>query len=471
MAKRMTAILTLLLLGAGTLGAAEAVFYPVESAAPGEWFLRSVVPGRKKYEKHYLDRLDKLAPPERRAAFADALLRTLDELSVSNREEDAAIEKALDWRPGDFTFHNSRFYWRTGCTSWMVMPDASETGAAMLQKNRDYHGQNLLSIRIFRAMPGRYKVVTVGDLWNSGAGAVMNEKGLMIVQNDGPGGEPALTRFGVNCVYVLRLLAEKCASAAEAEAMLRELHARGVVRGASIYLIADPDRGFVVEVTSRRFAAAEVNFGFEARANNFLLPGMASFKGTVRSREDFLNGENRRYTATTFFASRLREKGSLSPRDLMDCSRLRDPEAEKNKWRQICMKHTIASTLFVPDRAYPEMLSTTFIAVGPPRHAVYLPVPMGVTEFPEELADGDMGLLAFALREKYGLDHEHLGRFEALERELMDEHCAAREKARKLLRDNRRTEAAELLTGNFRRQFLRVREFMTGELERAQSAK
>ena len=464
MAKRNGLIAALLLSIAGTLGAAEPVFYPVESAAPGEWFLRSVAPGRKKYEKHYLDRLDKLAPPEQRAAVADALLRTMDEVSVSNREEDAAIEKALNWRSGDFTFHNSRFYWRTGCTSWLVMPDASATGAAMLQKNRDFGGQNLISVRLFRATPGRYKVLTVGDLWNSGAGAVMNEKGLMIVQNDGPGGEPGLTKFGVNCVYVLRLLAEKCATAAEAEAMLRELHARGVVRGASIYLVADPDRGFVVEVTSRRLAAAEVNFGFEARANNFLLPGMASFKRMVRSREDFLNGENRRYAAMEFFAARLREKGALSPADLMACSRLRDPEAEKNKWRQICMKHTIASTLLVPDRACPEMLSTAFVAVGPPRHAVYLPIFMGVTEFPEELADGDLGLAAFALREKYGLDHGNLGRFEALERELMDEHFTVREEARRLLRDNKRREAAELLTANFRRQFLRVRAFMAAEL-------
>ena len=337
----------------------------------------------------------------------------------------------------------------------------------MLQKNRDFGGQNLISVRLFRATPGRYKVLTVGDLWNSGAGAVMNEKGLMIVQNDGPGGEPGLTKFGVNCVYVLRLLAEKCATAAEAEAMLRKLHARGVVRGASIYLIADPERGFVVEVTSRRLAAAEVGFGFEARANNFLLPGMASFKGMVRSREDFLNGENRRCAAIEFFAARLREKGTLSPSDLMACSRLRDPEAEKLKWRQICMKHTIASTLFVPDRAYPEMLSTVFIAIGPPRHTIYLPVPMGVTEFPEELADGEMGLLAFSMRDKYGLDHVHLDRFKALERELMSEHFMTCEEALKLLRVNRRKEAAALLTQNFRRQFAKARNFIRHELETA----
>ena len=449
------------------LGAAEPVFYPVENAFPGEWFLRSITPGRAKYEKYYRDRLDKLAPPERRADVAEAFLRLMDDVAASNRDENAAIEKALGWRPGDFTYHNIRFYAKIGCTSWMVLPDASATGAVMLQKNRDYGGQELLALRIFRAMPGRYKIAVMGDLWSSGACAVMNEKGLMIVQNDGPGWESRLSRLGIGCVSMLRLLAEQCADVAEAEAMFRELHARGIVGGSSIYLVADPDRGVVIEATGRHLAVAPVDFGFEARANNFLLPGMSGLNQALRPRDDFLNGENRRFTATTFLASRLREKGLLSPRDLMDCSRLRDPETAKRKLRQVCMKHTIMSTLFVPDRAYPEMLSTVFIAIGPPRHTVYLPIPMGVTEFPEELADGDMGLLAFAIRDKYGLDHPHLDRFEALENELMAEHFAVCGEARKLLRQHRRGEAAELLTKNFRKQFAKVRDFLHRELETA----
>ena len=456
------------ILAALAVDAEEVVFYPVDDAAPGEWFLRSIASGRPKYEKNYRDRLDKLAPPEQRAAHAEAFLRLMDDVAVSNRDENAAIEKALGWRPGDFTYHNMRFYAKVGCTSWMVLPDASATGAVMLQKNRDYGGQKLLALRIFRAKPGRYKIAMMGDLWCTGACAVMNEKGLMIVQNDGPGWESRLSRYGIGCISMLRLLAEQCADVAEAEALFRKLHTRGIVGGSSIYLIADLDRGVIIEATGRHLAVAPVDFGFEARANNFLLPGMSGLNKALRPRDDFLNGENRRFTASTFLASRLRDKGNLSPRDLMDCSRLRDPETEKRNLRQICMKHTIAGTLFVPDRAFPEMLSTVFIAIGPPRHTVYLPVPMGATEFPEELADGDLGLVAFALRDKSGLDDpSHLGRFEALENELMDEYAATCEKARLELRANRRKEAAELLTQNFKRQFMKVRTFLQRELAAA----
>jgi len=445
--------------------AQDAVFYPVDLTKPGEWFLRSIESGRKKHEKHYLDRLDKLAPRAERAAHVEAYFRMLDELAESNRVEDAAIEKALNWLPGDFTYHNDKFYRRTGCTSWMVTPSASSTGVSMLQKTRDYTGQNLLSIRLYRSAPARYKIITVGDLWSSGAGAVMNEKGLMIVQNDGPAAWEKCTRkVNTGCVFMLRYLAEQCADTAEAEAKLRKLYAAGVIRGSDLYLLADLNRGVVIETTSRSVASASVDFGFEVRANTFLLPGMASTANAARKQDVFLNGENRRFSAGEFLGGRLREKGLLSPLDLIACSRLRDPEMEKNKWRQVCMKNTIASTLMVPDRSYPDMLSAVFIAIGPPRHTIYLPVPIGVTEFPEELANGDMGLLAFQLREKYGLDHPHLPRFNAVEKELTEEFFAVRDQARILLRQDRRQEAAELLTGVFKKQFLRVRAFLKQEL-------
>ena len=450
---------------AAVLCSQEPVFYPVETSRPGEWFLRSIESGRAKYEKHYLDRLDKLAPQAARRRFAEDFHRMLDEQAVSNREEDAAIETALKWNPGDFTFHNHRFYWKTGCTSWMVAPDASATGAAMLQKNRDYSGQNLLSVRMYRAMPGRYKIVTVGDLWNTGAGAVMNEKGLMIVQDDGPYWEAVDRRIFTGCTFMLRFLAEQCADAVSAEKLLRKIHAAGVLSSPCIYLIADPDRGFVVETTARHYAAVPVTFGFEARANSFLLPGMTSLSPAARPQAKFLDGENRRFSANEFLGARLRKNGLLSPLDLMACARLRDPEMEKKNWRQVCQARTLASTLMVSDRSYPEVLGAVFIAIGPPRNTVFLPVPFGTTEFPEELANGDMGLLAFAIREKYGLDHDRFPQYAALEKELAEEFFTAREKARILLRQGRRREARKMLTQLFRKQFIRVRTFLKQELE------
>ena len=46
---------------------------------------------------------------------AGALLTAIALCIPSNRREEEAIEKALNWPKGDFTWHNNKFYTRTGC--------------------------------------------------------------------------------------------------------------------------------------------------------------------------------------------------------------------------------------------------------------------------------------------------------------------------------------------------------------------
>jgi hypothetical protein len=97
-------------------------------------------------------------------------------------------------------------------------------------------------------MPGRYKVLTVGDLWSSGAGAVMNEKGVMITQNDGITWEQQKRKVSIGSAFLLRYLAEHCATADAAVAMLKDFYSRNFMRDGDIYFIADARRGYVLEV-------------------------------------------------------------------------------------------------------------------------------------------------------------------------------------------------------------------------------
>jgi hypothetical protein len=454
----MKRLLSTLLLSALAMSASERLL-PVEDTAPGAWFLHSVASHLKEHEPRYRARLDKLAPPEARARLAEDYLRTIEEKFIANRQEDAAIERALGWKTGDFTWHHNLFYARVGCTSWLVTPELSETGACMLQKNRDYTGQNLLSARLYRAAPGRYKILTVGDLWSSGAGAVMNERGVMITQNDAPASfERSHRTVNVGSTFLLRYLAEHCATAQEALDTLRRFYAAGIMRDGDIYFIADPMRGFVAEATSHHVSAAEVPFAFEVRANNYLLPGMRLY-GT-RKQQAFLNGANRRYTASEFLRHAALERGAIGPLDLMRLSRLRDPAEEKAGHRQVCMKNTIASTMMVPDRMHPDLLSVAFVSLGPPRHTIFLPIPMALTDFPEDLANGDWGLRAFALADKLGLDHDRIPQFEALELQFLREFQEARHQARLLLRQGRRPEAVQLLNQLFHRQYRQATDFL-----------
>lgn len=455
--------LTLLLSGSLFLAGAQEKYIPVEDLTLGNWFVTSIQKSRAEREKGYLDKLDKLKNAGYRAHFAEAFYRMLEVNGLpSCRAEDEAIERALNWKKGDFTFHNNYFYTRTGCTSWIITPEISSTGACMVQKNRDYKGQNLLSARLFRAMPGKYKIITVNDLWSSGAGAVMNEKGLMIVQNDGSSvlqSDWFPSKVNIGSIFTLRYVAEHCANLDEAVAMMKKLHRLGLVRSISLYLLADPERGMIFEATPRHFSCSEVNFSFEVRANNYLLPGM---RGSVAQKRDaFLNGANRRYAASEFLRKVVENKGKVAPFDLMQLARFREPEIEKKyDYRSVCYKYSLASTMFVPDRQFPDYLSVTFVALGPQRHTVFLPIPMGLSAIPESLANGDWGTKAIKLSEKLPLDHHKLPEFEAVETRFIDEFFAAREAARKLLLTGKRQEAVKLLDELFRRQYAQAQEFL-----------
>lgn len=153
-------------------------------------------------------------------------------------------------------------------------------------------------------------------------------------------------------------------------------------------------------------------------------------------------------------------KGKIAPADLMKLARLRDPEQEKAGFRQVCMKYTLASTMFVPDRMYPQYLSATFVSLGPTRHTVFIPVPMGVSVIPESLSNGDWGKKALELAKKLPLDHKRLPEFEKLENKFITEFFATREKARQLLLARKRTAAVKLLDELFIRQYEEAQKFL-----------
>ena len=457
-------IFAILLAGAVVMLEAEEKYFPVEELTPGNWFLNSIQKTRASREAGYREKLDKLVPDKaERAARAEAFHRALENNNfVASRAEDAAIEAALGWSKGDFTWHNNAFYSKTGCTSWIITPEISVSGACMVQKNRDYKGQNLLSARLYRAETGRYKIISVNDLWSTGAGAVMNEKGLMIVQNDGSSvlrHELPAGKVSVGCIFMLRYIAEHCATLDEAVAMLKKFYSCGIGRSSSIYLLADLDRGMIVETTAKHYSCAEVNFSYEVRANNYLLPGMRSLVN--KTREAFLNGANRRYAASEFLRKVVAGKGKIAPFDLMQLSRFREPEIEKtHKYRSVCVNSSLASTMFVPDRQFPAYLSVTFVALGPQRHTVFLPIPMGLSAMPESLINGDWGTQAIKLTEKLPLDHDRIPEFETIETRFIDEYFAVKEQARKLILNGKQNDAVKLLDETFRRQYDEAKAFM-----------
>lgn len=116
-------------------------------------------------------------------------------------------------------------------------------------------------------------------------------------------------------------------------------------------------------------------------------------------------------------------------------------------------KNTNSGTTLAVDCEYPEFLSTLWGAFGPPRFAVYLPIPFLVEKLPEALTDGSFCDAAFARRTD---GRELLPETELIEfeRKLRVRHETAREKARAKLHDGGTlADAAKILDAAFRRNW------------------
>ena len=92
------------------------MFYDTSSSTPGEWFLKSVA-DTPELETQYRERLDRFCSYEERKKHVSALQRILSRYAAANKEEDRAIEKALGWQKGDFTYHWIRYYSKPGCNA------------------------------------------------------------------------------------------------------------------------------------------------------------------------------------------------------------------------------------------------------------------------------------------------------------------------------------------------------------------
>ncbi|MBO7154193.1 MAG: hypothetical protein J6W67_10370 [Lentisphaeria bacterium] len=125
------------------------------------------------------------------------------------------------------------------------------------------------------------------------------------------------------------------------------------------------------------------------------------------------------------------------------------------------MANTLCSTMMVTDRMYPEYLSVAFVALGPPRHTVFLPVPMGLPALPETLADSRWGTKSLKLADKLPMDHAGVKEFEKLEEKFFKEFSETKEKARLLLLQSKFKEAQDLLMELFNKQYKEAGELLT----------
>jgi hypothetical protein len=337
------------------------------------------------------------------------------------------------------------------CTSWIVHPSVSASGRMLVHKCRDSK-TTPLGAEIRRA--GGVKWMRIGWRRNLALFGV-NEYGVVAVMNDGEdvtsfherkkNGKMMLLGSG----WVLRQIMTECKNAEESLRILRHYGESGTLAGrGQTMLVADPRHAFMVELGPRYAAVKELTGGMLVIANSLHLPGIEST--SLQTDQLLFSSRTREANARAELRKR-RVDGKYTVKGSLETSRFRCQEPMTAKYP--CRANSLGGCCFELDPEFPAELTTAYIALGPQQHTVYLPTPLGLEQFPEEILDGSWADLAYKLRESEGYDHRFLARFAAFEETLLPEYDRIREKARTLLREGKKSEAVKLLNDCYRRQY------------------
>ncbi len=330
------------------------------------------------------------------------------------------------------------------CTSWMVFHDLTVNSTNILHKNRDseVRGLGVLTNRT----PGSRKWIGLGILSEQMAAMGLNDKGLAAVVNSG---EPCIDnnpKSEWTTPKILMHILDNVDRAADALSCLRDMlkndkYSHGD-RG-SIFLFMDINEGYIVECSAHFCSPARFDHGYCYRANIWHNPDMARY--SVNSPTGHLNSCIREMQVYSMFNHALAvHDGAITCPDLWELSRNTSMPNSENKMG-VCNARTNSTSTLEIDREYPDTLSTMFATIGPPRHTMYLPIPICVTDMPDAMCTLPVWSdAAFARFEKHGLDSPAEPWVE-LERTMLLAYRQAQAVARTKMRQGRRNDAVTIL--------------------------
>ena len=330
------------------------------------------------------------------------------------------------------------------CTTFTVLPEASETGNMMLHKCRDRKIVGRLDANI-RGGENGVRWMQIG--FNGTATFAMNSRGVAMTSNTGNKLEgwivPAKKRKAKPWSFDRIMEASRKAEDGIPLIKMRQRNPGG------IYLIADAKRAFLVEIGAGYGEHMEIPGGLLVVANEMHLPGIENRSAATAER---VVSQRAREANTRAALRKTRNKhGKYTRRGMFATSRIICGDTAKT--RTVFCKYSLTAVCFEIDGEFPELLSTAYIALGPQRHTVYLSCPMALKQFPKQFRDGSWAKRALELRQKLGEENPMLPRIVALEDKMLEEYDRTRAEARELLREGRHAEAEKLLTDLFARHF------------------
>lgn len=351
-------------------------------------------------------------------------------------------------------------------TEWMILPKGATSGLMTMHVTRDLSKNAKPAPRLVydarKQYGGKYKFLRICN--NGYCIAGINEKGLGVIFT---GGDPTSDKnppkshlnFNSHNATVIMLR-----SYSTADAAVRRLHAefkKHQIVGSSIYFVADPYRAFVVECSPRHFASWELPHAFCVYTHCWKLPGMDD--GSLGSADRAQWNYQREWAAREFLRQALEKNHRMIPlSESMAVSRLAAHETgKKTVLNAPSGKTTFAAFTLELDPEYSDYLSTVYVAFGPPRHTIYVPVPfIAADKLPADLLNQQMVDAAIRRRNEAAANAAVDPKLVELQNKILVDFAKARSKARHMLRGDRGQDAEKLLRETLDKQAAEIAEFL-----------
>lgn len=324
------------------------------------------------------------------------------------------------------------------CTAWVTAPDVSAGGKLFIHKTRDWgEGKEVPVALQYTTTPGgKYRVLAFSPYM------LFNEKGLGMIDlalpktKDYPQDENTVQNIGTT----MQKVSFFCATVQEALEKLTSMTQDGSNPKTDTYILCDTKEAIIVEISPKHIASQIIRRGVAVHTNHFIFPEMAYLsKGTV---EGAIKSATRLYVTTGQLTGKINEHDKISIADSVAVARFHD-----EKYPNMCpfRNSTVCASDYIPDAEYPDVLGTVNIIPGPPCYAVAIPIPMGIKTIPAVLENGDFGKLAYKLKRSEIEEMSVQEKFLPLEEKFRQEYEVTLDTARKLLQENKREEALDLL--------------------------
>ena len=360
-------------------------------------------------------------------------------------------------------------------TDWMVLPRYTKTGMTMLHGLRNSPKRMQLKLHFDKpGKKGKFSSLALGNKDGFRFGGV-NERGVAVIfTGGGPmvDKNPKLTPDTFTGRKAVVEILRNCATAREAEALLASAAQKKLIFGALIFFIIDRDYAWVVECSPDNYVSWELPHAFCVYANLWKLPGMDGSSTSPVART--LKCAQREWAAREMLRRRLDANKTISRQDSFAASRLGTHELngeEYAKARSKTGKRRFDTAPYNPSshdsyliEVDPEFgeLSCIYVAYGPARHTVYLPVPFGAADkLPKELFSEEWTNGAFARKKAAKPTDPVDPRIIEFEEKLLAEFDKVRLEARwKYLRQEKPAAARKMLRACLEKQARETLEFL-----------